>query len=221
MESPIQASAPTQITIHPAPAPGRAGGFFAGDAPSISDAVDVINPLQHIPFVNTLYREFSGDRMGAGATLAGGALFGGVFGFFAGLANVVFESASGESVGDAVLAALNGERPDPNIPLASNTVNLGDFAGDMRRKICSYGCDSHASEVAQAENEAVSTTAVARAEPVTVQDIIPPAADGTSARGHDADILALFGGSAAAASSAYEKANMRAYLNESSVNRVL
>ena len=219
MESPIQASAPTQITIHPAPAPGRAGGFFAGDAPSISDAVDVINPLQHIPFVNTLYRELTGDTVGAGATMAGGALFGGVFGFFAGLANVVFESATGESVGDAVIAALNGERADPNIQLASNAVNLGDFAGDMRRNICSYNCSAHESELAQTTVE--PTTTVAAIEPVSTQEILPPALPPASARSADADILALFGTSAAAANSAYKKADMRAYLNEASTNLVL
>ena len=47
------------------------------DNPSFWDLLDVINPLQHIPIVNEIYQELTGDKIGVAARLAGGTLFGG------------------------------------------------------------------------------------------------------------------------------------------------
>ena len=216
---------PTQITIHP-PSEPAGNGFFAENTARIGDALDVINPLQHIPFVNTLYRELTGDTIGAGATIAGGALFGGVFGLFAGLANVIFKDATGESVGDAVVTALRGEHADPNMALAQNEVNLGDFAGDARRRVCSYGCSEAPVAVAAAEVEQtpipVASAATGLPSPKAEKIAIASPASATE-RATDKDILALFGASAApaAASVAYGKADMRGYLREASIRRVI
>ena len=45
-----------------------------------SDIVDVINPLQHIPFVSEIYRAATGDTISTGAQIVGGGLFGGIAG---------------------------------------------------------------------------------------------------------------------------------------------
>jgi hypothetical protein len=50
---------------------------------TFGDFLDVINPLQHIPVVSTVYRMITGDEIGMGARLAGGALYGGPLGFVA------------------------------------------------------------------------------------------------------------------------------------------
>jgi len=44
------------------------------------DFLDIINPLQHIPGISSLYRAVTGDEIGSVAKIAGGTLFGGPLG---------------------------------------------------------------------------------------------------------------------------------------------
>jgi hypothetical protein len=82
------------------------------DEPSFWDFLDVINPLQHIPVINTLYREATGDKIGVAARLAGGALFGlGPLGLVAAAANCVLEESTGRDAGGHVLALLRDDEP--------------------------------------------------------------------------------------------------------------
>lgn len=220
-------AAPTQITISPPPKASGTGDFFGG----VSDVLDVINPLQHIPFASTLYREATGDSISTAATLIGGALFGGIFGFLGSIASIIIEQETGQSVGGAVVAALRGDIPDPNIQLASNEVNLGDFAGDVKRKICNRDCYVQETAVAQAAPVAVEEE-VATAAPVdevteTPEQItslaiptIPPVPADLQQREKDRQLMSLFGASQVA-SDAYKKADMRAYLSEASTNMVM
>jgi hypothetical protein len=73
---------------------------------SFGDFIDIINPLQHIPIVATVYRNFSGDQIGAASRVIGGAMWGRVGGLIAGLANVVVEWWSGKDLGDHIYAAI-------------------------------------------------------------------------------------------------------------------
>ncbi|MCH7891261.1 MAG: hypothetical protein IH921_07140, partial [Gemmatimonadetes bacterium] len=81
----------------------------AYDAPerelSFGDFLDVINPLQHIPIVGTIYRAITGDEISPAARIFGGFLFGGPLGFVTAIANAIFEEASGQDLGETVLAA--------------------------------------------------------------------------------------------------------------------
>ena len=82
------------------------------DSPSFWDLVDVINPLQHIPIVNDIYREATGDKIGVAARLAGGALFGGgVFGLIGAALNCVLEESTGKDAGGHVLALFKDDAP--------------------------------------------------------------------------------------------------------------
>lgn len=74
------------------------------DGPSFGDLLDVINPLQHIPIVNTLYQELTGDKIGVGARLAGDTLFGGAIGLVASVVNCLVEEGTGDDIGGHVLA---------------------------------------------------------------------------------------------------------------------
>ena len=53
------------------------------------DLVDMVNPLQHIPLVSTLYRDLTGDSIGPAARVIGGPLYGGPIGGGAALVNVL------------------------------------------------------------------------------------------------------------------------------------
>jgi hypothetical protein len=76
---------------------------------SFADLLDIVNPLQHIPVVSTLYRSITGDRMGTPEKIAGDTLYGGVIGLFASLADTAFKEITGKDVGDTVLAFLTGD----------------------------------------------------------------------------------------------------------------
>ena len=65
---------------------------------TFGDFLDIINPLQHIPVVSTVYRMITGDEIGMGARMVGGALFGGAIGFAAAGIVAGFEEASGGTV---------------------------------------------------------------------------------------------------------------------------
>lgn len=68
--------------------------------------MDMINPLQHIPVVSTLYREATGDTISGGAEIIGGGLFGGIPGAISSLLNVGVEAATGKDVAGNILANL-------------------------------------------------------------------------------------------------------------------
>lgn len=107
-----------------APPPDAADdGFFGEDGFTLGDFVDIINPLQHLPVISTVYRELTGDEISPGARLAGGTLYGGPIGLASAVANNISEEMTGKDVGGAVMAALTGEDPTP-APDASNLAAL-------------------------------------------------------------------------------------------------
>lgn len=76
------------------------------------DLLDIINPLQHIPVLNKLYRDMTGDTIRAPARVMGGALFGGPLGAAGSLINVVVEEETGKDVaGNAVAFITQGKGP--------------------------------------------------------------------------------------------------------------
>jgi hypothetical protein len=72
------------------------------------DLIDIINPLHHIPIVATVYRNLSGDQIGAAPRVIGGALWGRIGGFIAGAVNAAVEWWSGKDIGDHIYAAVFG-----------------------------------------------------------------------------------------------------------------
>lgn len=75
---------------------------------SFADVLDVVNPLQHISGVSTIYRSLTDDKIGDGAQLLGGLLFGGPFGLVASIANLIFEQETGRTIAGNVYAAVTG-----------------------------------------------------------------------------------------------------------------
>lgn len=92
------------------PPPKRPDGsefsLWDKDGFGFNDIIDVINPLQHLPIVSVLYREWTGDDIGPLPRLLGGGLFGGVFGAASSLANILIEDATGNDMGGHVMTAL-------------------------------------------------------------------------------------------------------------------
>jgi len=59
-----------------------------------NDIIDIINPLQHIPVVSSLYQSLTGDTIGAVAQIIGGAAFGGPIGGLVSAGMVAYQSAT-------------------------------------------------------------------------------------------------------------------------------
>ncbi len=84
-----------------------ADGVCGTQAFSFKDIFDVVNPLQQLPIVGSLYRQATGDTISTGARLAGGFLLGGPIGFMVAAFNAGLEGATGADVGEHMLAALD------------------------------------------------------------------------------------------------------------------
>ncbi|MEJ0010929.1 MAG: hypothetical protein WDN72_10985 [Alphaproteobacteria bacterium] len=211
---------PTQITISPVPAATGAGGFFSSGTPGFSDIMDTINPLEHIPVVSAVYDAIKSSHgkpdISPAAEIAGGALFGGVFGMVGGLANVIFKSATGHSIGTAIADAVTGkDSPVTQVASADPSVHLGDFNGDIQVALRTRSYEND--DVAVAQNAAPAAppvqTAMAGsdkddaslqvADAAAVSAVTANAVAAPAPTGKDAQVLSLFD---SAGYSAYQKA---------------
>jgi len=77
---------------------------FGDDGFSFLDLIDVINPLQHIPIIGPLYRDFTGDTIDPLPRIAGSTLFLGPLGAGISTADVLLEETTGKDAGEHVLA---------------------------------------------------------------------------------------------------------------------
>ncbi|MBT4769996.1 MAG: hypothetical protein HOO00_05660 [Rhodospirillaceae bacterium] len=91
------------------PASGSDSEFFGEDGLTFSDVLDIINPLQHIPIISTIYREITGDEIAALPRMIGGGLFGGLAGLGAATVNMIFDEASGKDLGEHIYTAFLGD----------------------------------------------------------------------------------------------------------------
>jgi hypothetical protein len=87
---------------------------------NFDDFIDMINPLQHIPLVSSIYRAVTGETINPISRIAGDTMYGGIFGLAsAGLSalgavgdEVVAANNGGKSISDTVAAALFGDDAD-------------------------------------------------------------------------------------------------------------
>lgn len=134
---------------------------------SFADFLDIINPLQHIPIINTIYREMTGDTISPVARMIGGGLFGGPIGLMASAFNNAVESQTGGDIGANLLAAVTGQ--DLNATAASSTqLAAAPVVGEG------------AAPVAQAAPAAVVPTIAAAAE-TAPQGLVPVTAEQAAA----------------------------------------
>lgn len=100
---------PAHKAVSPAEAKAKAmkdTSAAKADGFSFWDLVDMINPLQHIPIIGTLYREITGDEIKAPARVMGGAVFGGVIGAASGVVNAIMAQETGRDMGEMILSKM-------------------------------------------------------------------------------------------------------------------
>lgn len=111
-------------------------GFWGRDGFGFDDLIDFINPLQHIPVVSTIYRAITGDEIGVGPRMFGGAVLGGVIGVGMSAVNAAIEYETGKDIGETVLASA---------------IDIGSKAMDV-----ATGGEEAAQQVASAAKQAVA-----------------------------------------------------------------
>jgi len=78
----------------------------SGSGFTFHDFLNIINPLQHIPVVSTIYREITGDTLKPISNILGGALFGGVIGLASSAVDAIVQETTGKDIGAHVMATL-------------------------------------------------------------------------------------------------------------------
>jgi hypothetical protein len=105
---------------------------WKGESFSFHDFLDIINPLQHLPIISTVYRWATGDTIGAVPRMIGDAIYGGPIGFVTGLVNAEVKQESGKDLGEQVIAMLGGDTsspaPDPKTIAAKEAAPGADAA---------------------------------------------------------------------------------------------
>jgi hypothetical protein len=135
---------------------------------SFDDFVDMINPLEHIPVISSIYRACEGETISPVSRIAGDALYGGVMGLAsAGLSavgaigdEIVTAESGGQSVSKTILAALSGEDSAPAIQVAQSSV------GTETAKAVLAQTDAAPVETAQASSAPPATAASVGSSPV-------------------------------------------------------
>lgn len=87
----------------PAPSAGE-----PSPTPKFSDFVAILNPLQNLPVVGTVYRKLTGDEPHPAARVLGGLLWGGPIGLLGAALTYVAEQVSGKSATELVTSIFDG-----------------------------------------------------------------------------------------------------------------
>ncbi|MEI9930739.1 MAG: hypothetical protein WDM89_09360 [Rhizomicrobium sp.] len=117
---PIQAAAggialtSTSATAGP-PTAGTSTHHFSFD-----DFLDIVNPLQHLPVIGTIYRAITHDTIDTPEKIIGDTLYGGVMGLASSVADTLFEKATGHNFGDTVLALVFGHHDEKPVAVANS-----------------------------------------------------------------------------------------------------
>ncbi len=116
---------------------GPASVTAAAEKPAAPDEgffhhlLDVINPLQHLPVIGTIYRAITGEHIGAVEKLAGDALYGGLWGAVASVADLAFEAVTGKSVEDTALAWIKGDDKTNKVAAPAIAANASLPSSDL------------------------------------------------------------------------------------------
>ncbi|HET9149250.1 MAG TPA: hypothetical protein VFO61_02115 [Alphaproteobacteria bacterium] len=92
--------------------------LWGKDGFSFASVLDIVNPLQHIPVVSTVYQKLTGDVASPGADLVGGALFGGPIGLAVAAVDTSIKGETGAGIGGHVLALFDSGTSDAGTAVA-------------------------------------------------------------------------------------------------------
>ncbi len=165
---------------------------------SFDDFLDVINPLQHLPIVSSIYREVTGDEIHGAARVLGGLLYGGVLGMVGGAVDAMLEETTGRDLGQNAVAAIFGEDAPfagTGHPQAVAAAGEGETADASAGDSSSGGEDAAAgpAEAGIADPQAMAASAaLAASTPASPPEATPPPSSGPAAPERTAALTADF-----------------------------
>jgi hypothetical protein len=92
----------------PSPPPSSGSASASDWDFSFHNLLDILNPLEHLPIIGTIYRAITGTHIGIPEKVAGDALYGGLWGAVSSVADVALEQITGKSAEDTVMGWLKG-----------------------------------------------------------------------------------------------------------------
>ena len=122
--------------LAPTSAPDKPSGYWQSGSFSFGDFIDMINPLQHLPVISTIYRKLTGDEMGDAPRMIGGAVFGAVLGSWvsglvSAVANVFVSHTTGKDIGDHVMSVAMPVREEAKPVVSQSPVFAPTHAGSV------------------------------------------------------------------------------------------
>jgi hypothetical protein len=135
------------------------------------DFVDIVNPLQHIPVVSTIYRELTGDTIKGVSRIVGDGLYGGFIGLVTGIGSAIIAETTGKDPGEHVMAMLTGS--DSEAPAQAGNTAIAE-ATPPSAAPAAEAASAPASPLPASAQPAPTRTAMA--EPATAGEILMPAA---------------------------------------------
>jgi hypothetical protein len=129
-------------SAQPAPqaAPELGHAMWSHGSFSFKDLVDIVNPLQHLPVVGSVYRYLTGDEPSAGTRVIGDSLYGGPIGFGVSVVSTaLLTNESGQDLGERMLADVFGSRDHGSPTLGAPQVADNQPAAPMPDWMASAG----------------------------------------------------------------------------------
>jgi len=102
------------------------------DGITFLDFLDIINPLQHIPVISTLYRKITGDKIDPASKFAGSAIYGGPLGAIASAIDLLVEYNTGKDIGEHVLNSAGSNNTKNKAPTQVSSANEINFLSITR-----------------------------------------------------------------------------------------
>ncbi|MFA5121648.1 hypothetical protein [Zavarzinia sp.] len=140
---------------------------------SFGDVLDVINPLQHLPIVSSIYRAITGDTIRPAMKILGDTIYGGPIGAGVAVASAVAEQIGGADPAARALAAIG--IGDGGKPATTAIASAKPAAGPG-------GLIAEAT-TAPAATASAATTAATQVAAATPPTTTPPATGRTAASG--------------------------------------
>jgi hypothetical protein len=149
---------------------------------SFKDLLDIVNPLQHLPVVGSIYRYLTGDEPAAGTRVIGDTLYGGPIGFGVSVASTaLLTTADGKDLGERLLADVFGSHDhdsDPTVgtPQVATADGQPTTPAPMPEWMAAVGTpDGQPRTPAPANQQSAAPRVAAAIAPAKPMSYVPPA----------------------------------------------
>jgi hypothetical protein len=183
---------------------------------SFKDVLDIINPLQHIPIINTIYRKVTGDEISNFSRIAGGALYGGFIGAALGMANAVSVNETGDDMGGVAMSKLGLIKSQEDAQKEAQDNTTGKPA-DQDAATASTSPDTSnmpVVEIHPSDKQAANKDQIIWDQPVKTSDATPATGNAPAAMPTPKELNNISPASSSTADPSVDKADVQKNMND-------